>query len=72
MATPAVGKRLYTAEELWELCQAGESYELVKGELREMPLYSSSGDIRLLKEADTLDGGEVAPGFSLPVVRVFA
>jgi Uma2 family endonuclease len=37
MATAAVGKRTYTGEELWELCQAGESYELVKGELREMP-----------------------------------
>jgi Uma2 family endonuclease len=37
MATAALGQRLYTAEELWELCQTGASYELVKGELREMP-----------------------------------
>jgi Uma2 family endonuclease len=37
MATAAVEKRTYTAEELYELCQAGGRYELVKGELREMP-----------------------------------
>src|SRR4051812_48972539 len=37
MATAAVGERRYSAEELWELCRAGGRYELVKGELREMP-----------------------------------
>ena len=37
MATAAVGQRLYTAEDLYELIQSGERYELVKGELREMP-----------------------------------
>jgi Uma2 family endonuclease len=184
MATAPVEKRLYTAEQLWELCGAGESYELVKGELREIPpggeehggeagslagyfgyyvlsnklgrifvaetgflverdpdtvrapdmafiaqarlperlspkwseiipdlvlevvspndtwievdekialwlaagvrtvwlvnprartvaVYDLSGDIRLLKATDTLDGGDIAPGFSLPVARIF-
>lgn len=37
MATAKLRKRLYTGEELWDLCQAGESYELLKGELVEMP-----------------------------------
>jgi Uma2 family endonuclease len=36
MAIAPVEKRVYTAEEFYELCQTGERYELVKGELREM------------------------------------
>jgi len=37
MATITSQRRTVTAEELQELCQDGKSFELVKGELREMP-----------------------------------
>jgi Uma2 family endonuclease len=34
-------------------------------------VYSSPTDVRVLKVGDELEGGEILPGFSLPVERIF-
>jgi Uma2 family endonuclease len=34
--------------------------------------YTSPSDVRLLSEQDTLDGGEVLPGFKLELAKLFA
>lgn len=34
--------------------------------------YNAKRQICVLKESDTLDGGEVVPGFSLPVSEIFS
>jgi Uma2 family endonuclease len=35
-------------------------------------VYASPSDVRILSEQDTLDGGEVLPGFNLDLSRLFA
>jgi hypothetical protein len=35
-------------------------------------IYQSRTDIRVLTEDDTLDGGDVLPGWTLPVRAIFA
>jgi Uma2 family endonuclease len=39
---------------------------------RTVTVYAADRTARLLYEDDTLDGGEVVPGFSIPVADVFA
>lgn len=39
---------------------------------RTVRVYTSPDDVTELKAADTLDGGDVLPGFSVPVSRLFA
>jgi Uma2 family endonuclease len=39
---------------------------------RTVTVFPSLQQVRVLTEADTLDGGEVAPGFSLLVAEIFA
>ena len=39
---------------------------------RTIDVYTSETDVRALTEADTLDGGPVLPGFTVPVRDVFA
>jgi len=39
---------------------------------RTVTAYRSRDDIRLLTESDTLEGGDVLPGFTVPVARIFA
>lgn len=38
---------------------------------RRITVYRSLSDIRVLTESDTLDGGAVVPGWSVPVASVF-
>lgn len=39
---------------------------------RTVQVYTSPDDMIELAETDTLDGGDVLPGFSVPVARLFA
>ena len=39
---------------------------------RTVQIFTAPGQSRILAESDTLDGGDVLPGFSLPVARLFA
>lgn len=39
---------------------------------RTVRVYTSPDEVIELTEADTLDGGDVLPGFSVPVARLFA
>lgn len=39
---------------------------------RTVQVYTSPDNMTLLRESDTLDGGDVLPGFSVPVARLFA
>lgn len=39
---------------------------------REITVYRTGNDAHILTEADTLDGGDVLPGFSTPVRKIFA
>jgi Uma2 family endonuclease len=39
---------------------------------RTVRVFTSPDDVTELKATDTLDGGEVLPGFSVPVARLFA
>ncbi len=34
-------------------------------------IYGSSTSVRILTDADTLDGGPVLPGFQLPLANLF-
>lgn len=44
---------------------------LIYPEKRLVEVYPVEGDIQILNEADTLDGGDVLPGFSLRVSDIF-
>ncbi len=39
---------------------------------RTAAVYTSPSDVRVLNEHDTLDGGEVLPGFTLDLAKLFA
>jgi Uma2 family endonuclease len=39
--------------------------------VRQVYVYSSAMDVRILAESDDLDGGAIVPGFRLPLVRLF-
>lgn len=44
---------------------------VVNGRRRSVSLHRPDTPVVVLGEADTLDGGELLPGFALPVARVF-
>jgi Uma2 family endonuclease len=44
---------------------------LVFPEKRVVEVYSADGDLRILTDADTLDGGAALPGFSLAIRAIF-
>ncbi len=45
---------------------------VVSPKLRTVTIYHSLNEISTLTEKDTLDGGEVVPGFQIPVADIFA
>jgi Uma2 family endonuclease len=45
---------------------------VVNPETRTVTVHRAGSEAALLKESDTLGGGEVLPGFSVPVAEVFA
>jgi Uma2 family endonuclease len=44
---------------------------LVEPRRRTITVYSAGGAARLLRESDALDGGDVLPGFRMPVAELF-
>jgi len=44
---------------------------VVRPRHRQVTVYTSVGHARILGDTDVLDGGDVLPGFTLPVVDVF-
>jgi len=45
---------------------------IVNPKRRTVAVYTSPFDVRILGEGDALDGGDVLPGFALPLARLFA
>ena len=45
---------------------------VVSPQFKTVTIYSSSDDIVVLREKDTLTGGEVVPGFTIKVSEIFA
>jgi Uma2 family endonuclease len=45
---------------------------IVDPELRTVEVHTGVGQLALLRQADTLDGGDVLPGFVLPLTDLFA
>jgi Uma2 family endonuclease len=68
------GDRIGEVEEkVQEWLSAGaRSVWVVSPKLRVVTGYRSLTDISTLTEKDTLDGGEVVPGFQFPVAELFA
>jgi Uma2 family endonuclease len=44
---------------------------VVNGRRRTVAVHAQGGPVRSLGDAEILDGGEVLPGFTLPVARIF-
>lgn len=66
---------LYTEvdEKVTEWLQAGtRMVVVVNPRKRSITVYRSTSDIRILSENDTFDGGDVVPGWTLPVQDIFA
>jgi Uma2 family endonuclease len=60
-------------EKVQEWLNAGaRSVWVISPKLRVVTVYRSLTDIVTLTEKDTLDGGEVVPGFQFPVAELFA
>ena len=45
---------------------------IISPRLRTITIYRALNDISTLTEKDTLDGGQVVPGFRIPVIDIFA
>jgi Uma2 family endonuclease len=45
---------------------------VISSKLRTVTVYRSLTEIVVLTENDTLDGGDVVPGFQIPVAEIFA
>ena len=60
-------------EKVTQWLEAGASMVwIVSPKLKTVTVYRSLTDIVTLTEKDTLDGGEVVPGFQIPVAEIFA
>ena len=45
---------------------------IVNPRTKTVTVYTSATQVARLTEADTLDGGDVVPGFSYPIERLFS
>lgn len=60
-------------EKVTEWLEAGASMVwIVSPKLKTVTVYRSLTNIITLTERDTLDGGDVVPGFQIPVAEIFA
>lgn len=60
-------------DKVTEWLEAGASLVwIVSPKIKTVTVYLSLTDIVTLTEKDTLDGGEVVPGFQIPVAEIFA
>lgn len=64
--------RAEVKKKAWDWLAAGaRRVWIVQPRRRTVTVYRSRSDIRLLTEADHLDGEDVVPGFSCPVAELF-
>ena len=60
-------------QKVGEWLEAGaNSVWVVSPKMRTVTVYKSRTDIQVLTEKDTLDGGQVVPGFQYPIAKLFA
>ena len=63
----------YIEEKIVDWLDAGARMVIVvNADYRILKVYRSSTDITILTEQDTLEGGDVVPGWRLPVADIFA
>lgn len=60
------------AKAAYYLANGSRMVWLVYPDKRVIERYTADGEIQMLVEGDSLDGGDVLPGFTLPVRDVFA
>jgi Uma2 family endonuclease len=59
-------------EKIAEWLRAGcSTVWVINAKRRSVSVHRSGGLVHVLTEADTLDGGELLPGFTLPVAQIF-
>ena len=60
-------------ENLFDWLDAGTCLVIIANPRKRLvTLYRSLTDVVVLTEADVLDGGDVVPGFTMPVKDIFA
>jgi hypothetical protein len=71
---PAIGEKAYAVEErTWKLLKNGtRTVWTVWPEGPDVLVWRADGTGRTFRSEDTLDGGDVLPGFSVPVADTFA
>ena len=70
--SPGNTKREMTAKVEEYFAAGAHLVWLVNPKSKTVTVYRSSTDSMILTEKDTLDGGEVVPGFKIPVAEIFA
>ena len=59
-------------EKVFDWLEAGAGMVVViNPRTRALTLYGAQGDIAILKEGEVLDGGQIVPGWQVPVVDLF-
>ena len=63
----------YIEEKIADWLDAGARMVIVVNtDIRTVKVFSSPTDAAILTEKDTLDGGDVVPGWEMPVADIFA
>ena len=63
----------YIEEKIADWLDAGARMVIVvNADIRTVKVFSSPTDAAILTEEDTLDGGDVVPGWEMPVADIFA
>lgn len=70
--SPDDSLRKMRAKAAYYLANGSRLVWLVLPEKRLVEVYRADGEVDILTENDTLDGGDVLPGFTLPVQEIFA
>jgi Uma2 family endonuclease len=71
VVSPSNTVREMTAKVVAYLDAGARQVWVVEPRRRIVTVYAADGNARLLREGDTIDGGEVLPEFSLPVAEIF-
>ena len=70
--SPDDSLRKMRAKAAYYLANGSRLVWLVLPEKRLVEVYRADGEVDILTENDALDGGDVLPGFALPVQEIFA
>jgi Uma2 family endonuclease len=70
--SPTDSIRKMRAKAAYYLANGARLVWLVFPTLRQIEVYTPDGEVAILVEGDLLSGGEVLPGFTLPVSEIFA